>query len=58
MNELTNEELSELCDTISDVVYYGDDEIVYGDGPKAVALRSALNKLSGEAKRRRLWWGS
>ena len=53
---LTDEELEHAYDVLSDQIYYGDDEIVYGDGPKAVALRSVVRKLSNEAKVRKLWW--
>lgn len=54
--ELTDAELSELHGLVHDEVHYGDDEIVYGDGPKAVLLRSVLSKLTDEAKRRGFWW--
>ena len=54
--ELTDDELSALWDLLYDEVYYGDDETVYGDGPKAVALRSTLAKVEHEAKQvRKLW---
>lgn len=51
---LTDEELSAIWGVVYDQVYYGDDEIVYGDGPTAVNLRSALAKLDDESKRRGL----
>jgi hypothetical protein len=54
--ELTDAELNELHDLVYDKVCYGGDEIVYGDGPKAVLLRSILSKLTDEAKRRGFWW--
>lgn len=53
--ELTNEELNIVHDVLYDEAYYGDDEIVYGNHPEAVALRTALAKVEDEAKRRKLW---
>ena len=55
MIEFTDEELNEVHSVLYDEVYYGDDEVVYGDGISAVALRSALAKVEDEAKRRKLW---
>ncbi len=52
--ELTDDELSAIWGVIYDEVYYGDDEIVYGDGPTSVNLRSGLEKLNAEIKRRKL----
>ena len=52
---LTDAELESLHSVLYDEVYYGDDEIVYGDGLEAVNLRSALKKVEDEAKRRKLW---
>jgi hypothetical protein len=54
--DLTDEELNELHSVLTDKVYYGDDEIVYGDGPEAVNLRSALSKVLDECIRRGFWW--
>lgn len=54
--ELTDVELDELHNLVYDVVHYGDDEIVYGDSPEAVLLRSVLSKLHDEAKKRGFWW--
>jgi len=53
---LTDEELSELHALVDDEVHYGDDEIVYGDGPQAVLLRSVLTKVTAECKARGFWW--
>lgn len=53
--EFTDEELSAMYSVLYDEAYYGDDEVVYGNGPHAVALRLALAKVEDEAKRRRLW---
>lgn len=53
--ELTDDELSVMHATLYNAVHYGDDDIVYGDGPEAVNLRSALEKVRDEAKRRKLW---
>lgn len=54
--ELTDAELDSLHGVLYDQVHYGSDEIVYGDGQEAVNLRSALEKVTNEAKRRKLWW--
>lgn len=49
---LTDKELGYLHGTLFDKVYYGDEEIVYGNGEEAVALRSVLEKVTAEAKKR------
>lgn len=54
--EFTDEELTHIHSCLCDEVYYGDDEVVYGDGDYAVGLRSALKKVDDEASRRGLWW--
>lgn len=54
--DLSDEELGYVYDVLSDEIYYGDDEIVYGDGSKAVALRSAVTKVVEECKRRGFAW--
>jgi hypothetical protein len=56
MMNLTDEELEHLYSCVYDEVYYGSDEVVYGDGDYAVGLRSVLGKIEDEAKRRGLWW--
>lgn len=53
--DLTDAELSAVHNVLYDEAYYGDDEIVYGNGPEAVALRLALAKVEDEAKKRKLW---
>jgi hypothetical protein len=53
--ELTDAELEAVFDTLYGKVYYGDDEIVYGDGFTAVNLRSAPKKVDDEGKRRKIW---
>lgn len=53
--DLTNDELAALYECVSDEVYYGDDEVVYGHGDYAVSLRSALLKINAEAARRKIW---
>lgn len=53
---LTDEELESIHDVLYDKVYYGDDEIVYGEGPEALVLRAILTKVDNEAKARKLWW--
>lgn len=52
--DLTNAELEAIYDVIYDEAYYGDDEVVYGNGDHAVALRLALAKVEDERKRRKL----
>ena len=52
--ELTDSELDSVQSCLYEEVYYGEDEVVYGDGPYAVALRSALAKVDDEIKRRGL----
>ncbi len=53
--ELTDAELSAVHNVLYDEAYYGDDEVVYGNSPRAIALRTALAKVEDEAKRRNLW---
>lgn len=55
--ELTNDELVALYSCLYDEVYYGDDDVVYGDGEYAVALRSALKKVEDETARRKIFNG-
>jgi len=50
--ELTDSELDSVQSVLYEEVYYGDDDVVYGDGPYVVALRSALAKVEDEIKRR------
>lgn len=52
--DLTDDELMAAYSCIYDEVYYGDDDVVYGDGDYAVALRSALGKVTHEAEQRRI----
>jgi hypothetical protein len=52
--DLTDSELDSVQSCLYEEVYYGEDEVVYGDGPYAVALRSALAKVDDEIKRRGL----
>lgn len=54
--KFSDEELSELHALVYDKAMYGDDEIVYGDGPEALMVRSLLVIVTEEAKRRNLWW--
>lgn len=51
---LTDAELEAVYDVLYDEAYYGDDEVVYGNGPHAVALRLALAKVEDERKARGL----
>lgn len=51
---LTDEELMAIYSAVYDEAYYGDDDVVYGNGDYAVALRKGLAKLEDEAKRRGL----
>lgn len=53
---LSDDELNILYDVANDKMMYGDDEIVYGDGAEAVALRSAVIALRAEARNRGFWW--
>lgn len=53
----TDEELDAVHSCLYDEAYYGDDEVVYGNGEYAVNLRTALAKVEDEAKKRKLWWG-
>lgn len=54
--ELTDEELDAIHSCLYDEAHYGDDDVVYGDSLYAVNLRSALEKVTNEAKARGLWW--
>lgn len=52
--DLTDEELSELHNILSEYVTYGEDSIVYtSEGDMA---RNVLAKVEDEAKRRKFWW--
>jgi hypothetical protein len=51
----TNEELDAVHSCLYDEAYYGNDEVVYGNGEYAVNLRTALAKVEDEAERRKLW---
>ena len=53
--DLTDAELSAMHSVLYDEVYYGDDEVVYGNSPHAIALRTALAKVEDEAKKRGLF---
>lgn len=53
---LSDAELNILYDIAFDKMMYGDDEIVYGDGDEAVALRLAVSALRAEARNRGFWW--
>lgn len=52
--DLSDDELMALHSVAYDEVYYGDNDVVYGDGDYAVALRSALKKVTHEAEQRRI----
>jgi hypothetical protein len=52
----SDEQLSALYDLLHDKAFYGDDEIVYGDGPQAVMIRELLTIVTEEAKRRGFGW--
>ncbi len=49
---LTDEELEALHAVLYDEVYYGDDDVVYGEGGHAVNLRAALAKVEAEREGR------
>lgn len=51
--ELTDEELYHLQYLVYDEVYYGDDSVVYGEGDYATSLRSVLEKINAELKKRK-----
>lgn len=53
--DLNDEELEALHDIVYDKACYGDDDIVYGDGPEAVMVRNLMALLDEEVKRRKLW---
>lgn len=52
MNELSNEEFEYLHQVFYDHAYYGDDDIVYGDGQAALTARAVMSKLNEEMYRR------
>lgn len=52
MNFLTDEEFEHLHAIVYDECYYGDDDIVYGDGPEAILTREVMAKLDAEKVRR------
>lgn len=58
--ELTDDELSELDDLLTEELLYGDDELVYMTtifGAQKNALLSSISeKVNDEAKRRNLRW--
>ena len=54
--DLTDDELSALHDIVFNKALYGDDDVVYGDGLEAVMIRTLLEKVTDEAKNRKLWW--
>ena len=54
MIKLTDDELFALREVLYDYVYYGSDEIVYGDGEDARIIRSAYLKIDAEQEKRRL----
>ncbi len=56
MPEFNDEELEAMHGLILDKALYGDDEMVYGDGPEAIEIRALLTKVTKEAARRGLWW--
>jgi hypothetical protein len=51
---LSNEELVAVYSCVYDEAYYGDDDVVYGDGDYATHLRAGLTKLDEEMTRRKL----
>ena len=51
--ELTDDELDAVHSCLYDEAYYGDDEVVYGDGEYTINLRSALEKVWNEVHRRK-----
>ena len=53
--ELTDDELDALYACVYDEVFYGDDDVVYGEGEYAVNLRAGWVKLNEEIKRRKLY---
>jgi hypothetical protein len=52
--ELDDEELSELHSLLCDYLLYGPQGVVYGS--EGDTLRIIAEKVTDEAKRRRLWW--
>lgn len=52
--DLSDAELMAIYDTVYNEAYYGDDEVVYGNSPYSIALRTALAKVEDETKRRGL----
>lgn len=53
--DLNDEELEALYGIIYDKCYYGDDEIVYGDGPEAVMVRNLMAIITDEGVKRKAW---
>ena len=51
--DLTDEELYHLQYLVYDEVHYGDDDVVYGENEYSVALRSVLEKINAELKKRK-----
>ena len=51
---LTDIELGELHSLLHNHVYCGPDEVVYGDD--GITYRLILEKVTNEAKARKLWW--
>ena len=58
--KLTDDELSELDNLLTEELLYGDDDLVYmtsEHGKRQNELLSSISeKVSDEAKRRKLWW--
>lgn len=54
--ELTDEELDAIHSCLYDEAYYGEDDVVYGNGEYAINLKSALKKVTDEAKARGFPW--
>lgn len=52
--ELTDAELEELHQFLENEVFYGDDNVVYGEDGDI--LRSVYHKVNDEAKKRNFWW--
>lgn len=52
MIDLSDEEFEYLYSVFYDRAYYGDDDIVYGDGAKAEMTRRVMQELDAEKRRR------
>ena len=50
--KFSDDELTALHGLVYDKAYYGDDYIVYGDGPEAFMIRNLVAKLTDEMDRR------